>query len=216
MSDPKPTTPTPELRACGLRPRRLPRCVVTGAIYFGLVNIPIKLYPATAGRSGGVLLPRRPEGEASYYGLDLSVALFVPASTFDRRYVARTYFVGPDRCGDRAYRLVADAVARTETVALTAVGNAANSPAVIESVDGGLVLHLVRYADELRDFAEVDRPGPLDFKAIELELAEKLIRQNSGEAFVPPERREEAPAERSNVIDLFEALKRRLGPKGGK
>jgi DNA end-binding protein Ku len=93
----------------------------------------------------------------------------------------------------------------------------------------GLILHECYYADEVRDFADIDTGGAFDFKPIELELANKLIEQLDREKFEPSRFRDtwadkvkeavekkiagedvlaapEAP--KAQIIDLLEALKR--------
>ena len=84
---------------------------------------------------------------------------------------------------------------------------------------------------------DVDRPGQVSFKPVEEELADKLIQQLSVERFDPHQYHDEyrdrvltavdqkvagqevtvTPEQpQAQIIDLFEALKRSLGEKGGK
>jgi DNA end-binding protein Ku len=92
-------------------------------------------------------------------------------------------------------------------------------------------MHHVFYADEVRSFADVDRPGELSFKPVEAELADKLIEQLSTDKFDAEQYKDEyrervlraveqkvageeitvsAEAPQAQIIDLFEALKRSL------
>ena len=96
---------------------------------------------------------------------------------------------------------------------------------------GGLVLHQLYYANEVRSFAEIDAGARFTFSDIERDLAEKLIEQLTNAAFDPSKYSDgydvrvraaveqkvagqeitlapEAP--RAQIIDLFEALKKSL------
>ena len=55
------------------------------------------------------------EGEASKV---IDIAEFVPLPRVDPIYVERTYYLGPDKGGEKAYRLLAEAMANTDRVAL--------------------------------------------------------------------------------------------------
>src|SRR3989442_4791218 len=48
----------------------------------------------------------------------IDVVEFLPAEQVDRIYLDRTYFLGPDKGGERAYRLLADALEKTKRVAI--------------------------------------------------------------------------------------------------
>src|SRR3954466_6251837 len=48
----------------------------------------------------------------------IDIVEFVPLATVDREYVDKSYFLGPDKGGDRAYRLLAAALADTGKAAL--------------------------------------------------------------------------------------------------
>src|SRR6059036_313636 len=45
----------------------------------------------------------------------VEITEFVPADQVDRKYVEKSYFLGPDKGGDRAYRLLAEAPKPTFT-----------------------------------------------------------------------------------------------------
>src|SRR6266404_1265913 len=48
----------------------------------------------------------------------LEIVEFVPASTVDWIYISKTYYLGPDKGGDKAYRLLSEAMDRTEKIAV--------------------------------------------------------------------------------------------------
>jgi DNA end-binding protein Ku len=98
------------------------------------------------------------------------------------------------------------------------------------------MLHTMYFADEIRDFGEVEKGEDAKVKPGELELAERLVGELSSESFRPEHYADEyrtrvlqvveskvegrevtslAPqAQRAQVIDLMEALKQSLGKRG--
>ena len=164
----------------------------------------------------------------------LDIVEFVPEETVDFLYIEKTYFLGPDKGGDRAYKLLSDAMTRMEKIAVGRWWARGKEQLVlVRPYKGGLVLHQVFYADEVRSIDDVDRPGPdVTFKPIEEELADKLIEQLSVEKFKPDQYHDEyrdrvmaaieqkvagqevtiaVEQPQAQIIDLFEALKRSLG-----
>jgi DNA end-binding protein Ku len=162
----------------------------------------------------------------------IDIVEFVPAETVDFIYIEKTYYIGPDKGGDRAYKLLSDAMTRMDRIAVGRQGTRGKEQLVlIRPYQGGLVVHHVYYADEVRSFEEVDRPAEVEFKPVEADLADKLIEQLSTEGFKPEQYHDEyrdrvlaavdqkaagqeisaAPeAPQAQIIDLFEALKRSL------
>src|SRR5947208_16313535 len=109
------------------------------------------------------------EGEASKV---IDIAEFVPLQSVDPIYFEKTYFLGPDKGGDKAYRLLADAMEKGGRVALAKfVMGGRESLVPIQPARGGLMLHPIYFADGVRDSAEIDRGQSAKTKAGELELA---------------------------------------------
>jgi DNA end-binding protein Ku len=164
----------------------------------------------------------------------LEIVEFVPDQSVDLLYIEKTYYLGPDKGGDRAYKLLSDAMTRTGTIAVGRYWTRGKEQLVlVRPYKGGLVLHQVYYSDEVRSFDDVERPSQnVAFKPIEEELADKLIEQLAVAAFQPEQYHDEyrdrvmaaieqkaageevsvAPEQpQAQIIDLFEALKRSLG-----
>jgi DNA end-binding protein Ku len=170
------------------------------------------------------------EGEASKV---IDIAEFVPLHTVDPIYFERTQYLGPDKGGEKAYRLLAEAMTKMERVALaTFVMRGKESLVLIRAAQNGLMLHSMYFADEVRDFGEIDKGASVKVRDNELALAQQLIEGLSSDEF-KPERFEDqyrqrvldlvqrkvegeqvtvaAPAApRAQVIDLMEALKESL------
>ena len=163
----------------------------------------------------------------------IDVQEFVPLDKVDREYVDSVYFLGPNKGGDRAYRLLAAALQETGKAAIGQyAARGRNKLILLRPKDGRLVMEELHYADELRSVAEVEVPEG-DVKPMELTLAKQLIEQTATDKFEPGKykdtRRErmlaeiekkvagkeitmaEAPQEASGkIIDLMEALKASL------
>ena len=115
----------------------------------------------------------------------IDIAEFVDAGEVDRIYLDKIYYLGPDRGGARAYRLLAQALADTDKAALaTYAARGKQYLVMVRPMDGGLVMEQLRYADEIRAFSEV----PIDEAAIkpdELKLATQLVKQAASKGFSP-------------------------------
>jgi DNA end-binding protein Ku len=173
------------------------------------------------------------EGDASKM---IDITEFVPLKSVDPIYFERTYFLGPDKGGDKAYRLLADAMETQGRVALAKfVMRGKESLVLIRPAQGGLMLHTMYFADEVRDFSEIDRGQSAKIRPGELDLAGQLIDGLSNDEFHPEQYEDEyrhrvldlvnqkvegkevtvaAPeAPRAQVIDLMEALKESLAKR---
>ena len=173
------------------------------------------------------------EGEASKV---IDIAEFVPLSSVDPIYFEKTYYLGPDKGGEKPYRLLADAMAKSDKVALaTFVMRGKESLVLVRPAQDGLMLHTMYFADEVRDFGEIEKGKSVKLREGELALAERLIGELSHDEF-KPEQYEDAyrsrvldlasskvegkeitaaapEAQRAQVIDLMDALKQSLAKK---
>ncbi len=167
----------------------------------------------------------------------IEITEFVPDKHVDRVYLEKSYFLGPDKGGERAYGLLAEALKQTGRVAVGQYAARGKQYVIsVRAMNGGLVMEQLRYANEVRSIAEVEIPK-VDLKKPELQLAIQLVEQASSEAFRPDayednvrkrileqiqrkvdgqeitEEPTEAP--KTQIIDLMEALKASLKGKGG-
>lgn len=162
---------------------------------------------------------------------------FVPAEALDPLWVEKTYYLGPDKGGERAYSLIRDAMLETGLVGIASY--AARGKQYIVSIrpfKEGLILHQLRYNDEVKDWKEVPLGDLPEVKDSELKLATQIIQQIKSETFDPKKYKDEvrervlgliqgkiegqeitaAPeAPQGKIIDLMEALKQSLGMKKG-
>jgi DNA end-binding protein Ku len=175
------------------------------------------------------------EGEASKV---IDIAEFVPLSSVDPIFFEKTYYLGPDKGGEKPYRLLADAMAKSDKVALaTFVMRGKESLVLVRPAQDGLMLHTMYFADEVRDFGEIEKGKSVKLREGELALAERLIGELSHDEFKPEQYEDQyrsrvldlasskvegkeitaaAPeAQRAQVIDLMDALKQSLAKKAG-
>src|SRR5437773_9487130 len=123
------------------------------------------------------------EGETSRM---IDIAESVPLAQVDPIYFEKTYYLGPDKGGEKAYRLLADAMVKAKRVALAKfVMRGKESLVLIRPALDGLMLHFMYYADEVRDFGDVDKGDEAKIRPGELELADRLISELSSDKFKP-------------------------------
>lgn len=167
----------------------------------------------------------------------IDIVEFIPFDHVERLWLNRAYFLGPDKGGERAYRLLSAALQKTGRAALGRYAARGKEYIVlVRPIEEGLLLEQLYYPTELRSFEEVPVPDA-EVKKAELDLAVQLIEQASVEEF-HPEQFEDTVAARvmaliekkiegeeitaapevepeGKIIDLMEALKASLG-EGGK
>ena len=162
----------------------------------------------------------------------IDVVEFVPLAGVDREYLEKVYYLGPDKGGDRAYRLLAAALKESGKAALGQYAARGQQHLVLlRPLNGILVMEQLHYADELRPTTEVTIPAG-EVKDAELKLAMQLIDQTSNEEFEPNKYKDTvrermletiqrkvdgqditsdvAPGSETKMLDLMEALKASL------
>lgn len=163
----------------------------------------------------------------------IDITEFVPAEQVERIYLDKVYYLGPEKGGDRAYRLLAEALRKTGRAAIAKYAARGKGYLVLVRPMGeGLVMEQLKYPDEVRSFSEVPL-GDGEVKEEELKLAMQLVEQASSDKFNPEDYRDEvrerileliqrkvdgeditiaeAEAPQTQIIDLMEALKASLG-----
>ena len=254
------------------------RAMGSAAISFGLVTVPVRIYPAVTPSAGisfhmlhkkdGVRLKQQffcpkdeevvPRSETvrgfevakdkyvivtdqELKALDekatngIEIKEFVPEDSVDPVYFERTYYLGADKGGDKAYSLLADAMKDAGKAALAQYAARGKDYLVLlRSIGNRLMMQQLYHADEVRSIDEVPVPARKSSPA-ELKLAQQLIDQVSSEKFEPEKytdevrkrieqliaakakgQKIEAPAARpkAEVVDRMEALKKSLGQGG--
>ena len=248
------------------------RTMWKGAISFGMVVIPIRLFNATRSRtipfstlhstchtklrhrrwcelhnefvekdevSRGYEYERGQYlvmDDADFQGLPVAsthtigITKFVSLEDIDPIYYQRSYWLEPETLGRKPYRLLKEALEKTNRVAIASVSiQQKEHVCAVRASENGLLMSTMVHADELSrtDDLELDE-GEGDVSAAEVEMAVTLIDQLAGE-FDPEEYRDEyrvalekrieaklagaappvasAAPEAGQVVDLMAALK---------
>ena len=167
----------------------------------------------------------------------LDITEFVDLGQIDPVFFERAYFLGPAPGGGKTYSLLARAMKKQSKVALARwVSGSREHLVVLRPFEDGLVLHTMFYADEVRDFAAVEKEeAQLSDKEIKLaemlidelteaafdplrykdeyreRLMDRIAEKSKGKTIIAEARGDDRPAE---VVDIMEALRRSL--EGGR
>ncbi len=167
----------------------------------------------------------------------IEIEQFIPIEKVDPIYYEKTSLLGPDKGGHKAYELLCRAMTESGKVAVGRYASRGREQLVLlRPAHGGLLMHGLYYADEVRGFDDVELGDASAIKEGELELANQLIEQLSSDDFDPEAYEDEyrrdvlaaidrkvageevviaARAEpREQIIDLVAALKKSLAEKG--
>ena len=167
----------------------------------------------------------------------IDVIQFLPLASVDRLYLDKAYYLGPGKGGDKAYRLLTEALKKTGRAGLGQYAARGRQHLVLlRPRDGVLVMEQLYYSDELRSPKEVPL-GEGEVKPAELNLAVQIIEQGATEEFLPEQYQdtvrervleaiqkkvegqeitaEPEPEKGGKILDRMEALKASLA-KGDK
>ena len=162
----------------------------------------------------------------------IEITEFVPHDRVQRVYIDRPYYLAPGKGGDRAYRLLREAMKAT---GLSAIGRYAARGKqyliMLSPMEDAIMLEYLHYSDEVRPLSEIPIPSG-EVKDNELKLAVNLVQQLAVDEFKPEQYKDDvhervlelinqkvegqditqAPAEApaTQIIDLMAALKASL------
>ncbi len=163
---------------------------------------------------------------------EVGIREFVPRVAIDPIYVDRTYFLGPGKGGERAYRLLRDALEHADLVGVASYSARGKEYVVmVRPFEDGMAMHQLRYPDEIKSWSEVPIGKLPSAGKAEFGLAKQIIDQLRHDTFDPTQYSDEvkdrvrkliakkakggeivAPPEAPKpvVTDLMEALKASL------
>jgi DNA end-binding protein Ku len=162
----------------------------------------------------------------------IEISEFLPSTTIDPVYFSKSYYLAPDKGGDRAYALLTKALEHTGRWALARYSARGKGYlVVVRPLGKGLVMQQLYYANEVRTIDEIDL-GEAIVKDNELKMAVQLAEMGAADEFHPENYRDEVADRvraliqrkidgeeitasdveepRAQVIDLMEALKASL------
>jgi DNA end-binding protein Ku len=161
----------------------------------------------------------------------VTIKEFVPADQLDVVAIEKSYYLGPGKGGDKGYRLLSDVMKRQGKVAIAQWSTKGREHlCCIRPYQGGLLLQILFYANEIRDFSQIE-VAPIPATDMETMMATRLLEALSNDDFDPSQYRDayndavkaavaakiagqevvvpkdEATA---NVLDILDALKMSL------
>ncbi len=121
----------------------------------------------------------------------IDITEFLKAEQIERRYLDKVYYLGTDKGGAKAYKLLAQVLVDTGRVALGKYAARGKQYLVmVRPMENGLVMEQLHYPDELRSFSEV----PIEdatLKPAEIKLATQLVEQAASDEFRPGDYKDE-------------------------
>jgi len=164
---------------------------------------------------------------------EIAIQEFVPAAAVDPLFIERSYYLGVGKGGGRAYQLFRDALEDAELVAIAAYAARGKQYVVeLRAYETRLVMHQLRYPDEVKPWSEVPASAHVKTAPAELALARQVIDNLRHDTFDPSRYKDDvkqrvraliatkakggeitAPpsVERPAITDLMAALKASLG-----
>jgi DNA end-binding protein Ku len=164
---------------------------------------------------------------------EIALAEFVPAAAVDPLFVDNSYYLGPGKGGERAYRLFRDALEDSELVGIATYAARGKQYVVeLRPYDDGIVMHQLRYRDEIKAWSEIPLGKLPKPASSELALATQVIDQLRHDTFDPAQYSDEVKdrvrkliaqkartgeitvpehAAKPEITDLMAALKASLG-----
>jgi DNA end-binding protein Ku len=140
----------------------------------------------------------RPKGSHA-----IEIEEFVDLDEIDPLYFEQPYYLVPDARGVKPYKLLVDAMAELNKVAIGRIIVRSKERLVaIRTVDGMLCIETMRYADEVLPRADlVPDDGDIELTERERLMARQLVESLAAEHFEPEKYRDEY---REQVLDLIE------------
>ena len=130
----------------------------------------------------------------------LSIIQFVNEAEIDARYYEKPYYLQPEKNGVVPYALLRDALKKEKKAALgPLVFHRREWICLVKPLDNILVMHRLRFPEEIRDPASLNVPDT-KIKDAELKMAAQLINQLT-QSFKPEEFKDEFSATLLKVIE---------------
>lgn len=111
----------------------------------------------------------------------MEILEFVKAGDVDPVYFESSYYLVPEEAGRRPYALLSAALEETQFVAIAQITMHNREYTVfLRPHSGGMMLHTMYYAEEVRQLEEFGRPD-VELKPAELKVAHQLIEALAGD-----------------------------------
>jgi DNA end-binding protein Ku len=161
--------------------------------------------------------------EAECEAKTIDITEFVDSTSIDPIMIEQTYYLGPDKGADKAVLLLAETLNAMGRVAIAQWNSRGKEHLVaIRSYKGGLILHRLFYASEIRNFSEIEVATRQPISDQERKMACKLVASMSSGEFSHTEYQDTYRARLQDAIDakaaggvIKSAGPVEGGPKGG-
>ena len=131
----------------------------------------------------------------------IQITEFVPAEQVDRLYLDKAYYLGPDKGGARAYRLLSAALAESGRVAIAKYATRGKQYLVmVRPFEDRLIMEQLRYHEEVRSFDDVEIEDG-EVADAELKLALQVVDQGASDTFDPQAYHDEV---RERMMELIQ------------
>lgn len=108
----------------------------------------------------------------------IEITTFTSTSEIDAVYFESPYFIAPDKSGAKAYELLRATLEKTGKVGVALfVLRSQEHLAVVRAKDDYLMLHRLRFAEEVRQPDDLSLPSKTTIAKKELDMAVKLVEQ---------------------------------------
>src|SRR5215210_4714793 len=165
----------------------MPRAIWSGAITFGLVNVPVRMYSAVAEHKLHFhYVHKKDDSPIGYQKVckkedkpvpDKAIVItdFVPYADIDPIYFAKTYYLGPQDGAEKVYSLLVRAMADSDLAGMAKfVMRDRQYLGCLRVRNGVITLEQMYFADEIRPVDEIKANGGSVGKE-ELAMAQQLI-----------------------------------------
>jgi len=201
------------------------RAIWSGAIGFGLVNIPVKMFSATQDSNIDLdMLDKHDNAKIRYSRVNentgeevawgdivkgykmgnkyvvldeadfeaaapkkaqvIEIEEFIAEGEIDTTFYEAPFYLAPDKGGEKGYALLREALEETDKIAIgTYVMRGKEHLCMLRAEEDVIVLNRLRFAEEIRDTAELELPGKTGIKPNELKVAKALIEQLTNKKF---------------------------------
>ena len=201
------------------------RAIWTGSIGFGLVNIPVRLFSATAdSRLDLDMLDKHGHANIRYARINattgkevawenivkgykyndeyvvlteddfekvnpkkskmIDISEFTAEENIDSTFYDTPYYLEPAKGGEKAYVLLREALKKSGKVALGEyIMRTKETLCMLKAQRDMLLLLKIRYAEEIRDYSELNIPKDVEIRPAELKMAQTLINQLTPKKF---------------------------------
>ncbi len=110
----------------------------------------------------------------------IEITTFTATNEIDAVYFESPYFIAPDKSGAKAYELLRATLEKTGKVGVALfVLRSQEHLAIVRAKDNYLMLHRLRFAEEVREADDLSLPGKTTIPKKELDMAVKLVQQYS-------------------------------------